>query len=220
MRGFLWAFRPYTRGVSPFGRLLEIAGPPLGATPATMPAAAAGVGVLLDELQHLLALRNGCYALEGALHLLPAASSGLTLGLWNALETWRFAYAGLADGYFFFAQDVFGNPFPLHETGIVLFDAETGAIEPVAPTVAGWAEAVVSNDYWSGWSLAHAWQGQNGLLPQAYRLLPTQPFALGGAFDVGNLRAVPALEGMRFREYLANQLRDLPDGTTIKLSES
>lgn len=182
-----------------------------------MPLAEDGGGALLDELQHLLTLRNGFYALEGAIHLLPAAPSGLTLSFWNASGTWRFAYEGLTDGYLFFAQDVFGNPFALHETGVVLFDAETGATESVAPTVAGWAEAVISNDYWSGWSLAHAWQSQYGPLPQGHRLVPTQPFVLGGAFDVSNLKAVPAVEGMRFRGHLATQLRDLPDGAAIQL---
>ncbi|BDP42706.1 hypothetical protein DAETH_26750 [Deinococcus aetherius] len=174
--------------------------------------------MLLDELQHLLALRNGFYALEGAVHLLPAAPSGLTLSFWNASETWRFAYEELTDGYFFFAQDVFGNPFALHQTGVVLFDAETGATELVAPTVAGWAEAVISNDYWSGWSLAQAWQSQYGSLLQDHRLVPTQPFVLGGAFDMGNLKAVPAVEGMRFRGHLATQLRDLPNGAKIQLT--
>lgn len=204
--------------MSSFSDLLSVASPPLCTTSPSMPVVETGVGALLDELQKLLSLRNGFYALGGALHVLPAASTGLTLDFWNARETWRFAYEGLADGYFFFAQDVFGNPFALHETGVLLFDAETGATELVAPTVAEWAENVRNDDYWSGCSLAHAWQSQHGSLAQEHRLLPTQPFVLNGAFEVSNLKAVSALEGMRFRGHLATQLRDLPDGAAIQLS--
>lgn len=202
----------------PFDNLLSVAGPSLCDTSPVIATTETGIGELLNELRQLLTLRNGFYALEGSLHVFPAAPRGLTLSFWNAEETWRFAYAGLADDSFFFAQDVFGNPFALQTAGVVLFDAETGTTELVAPTVAEWAENVLSNDYWSGWSLAHAWQTQHGPLPQDHRLLPTQPFVLGGTFDVNNLRAVPALEGMRFRGHLATQIRDFPDGTTFQLS--
>ncbi|MFC4455290.1 hypothetical protein [Deinococcus sonorensis] len=172
---------------------------------------------LRDELLAILADRNGFYALEGALHVLPASAGESGLIHWNSHDLWRGAYGELADGLLFFAQDVFGNQFALREDGVVLFNVETGDQELVATTLAGWAEAVRAEDYWTGWSLAHAWQVRHGALPVGKRLLPVQLFVLGGTFDIANLRAVGAVDSLRFRGDVARQIKDLPDGGRIHL---
>ncbi|MFD1731304.1 hypothetical protein ACFSC4_09890 [Deinococcus malanensis] len=100
---------------------------------------------------------------------------------------------------------------------MVLFDAETGALEIVAPTLPGWAEALLTENYWSGWSLGQAWQAQHGPLPLEKRLMPSRLFVLGGKYEVDNLRAVDTVESLRVRGDVARQLRDLPDGTEIEL---
>jgi hypothetical protein len=41
---------------------------------------------------------------------------------------------------------------------------------------------------------------------------------LGGEFSVENLHAVEAVKGMKYRGSIAVQLRDLPDGTPVKLN--
>lgn len=78
------------------------------------------------ELQALLSSCNGFYAFEGALHLLPAHSAPLHMGLdrWNTPATWIEDYAGAAAGAYFFAEDVFGGQFCIADGGIGAFDPE------------------------------------------------------------------------------------------------
>jgi hypothetical protein len=47
------------------------------------------------------------------------------------------------------------------------------------------------------------------------RLIPKQPFVVGGDFKLDNLSAIEAERGMLLRANLATQIRDLPDGTKI-----
>jgi hypothetical protein len=78
--------------------------------------------------------------------------------------------------------------------------------------------AALLDDYetLTGYPLAHEWQRQYGALPEGKRLVPKMPFVTGGAFDVANLYAEDAVEGMRARGNLAMQINDLPDGTRIR----
>jgi hypothetical protein len=98
------------------------------------------------------------------------------------------------------------------------FNPETGNIEVVATSLEGWAERILA-DYTveTGWPLAHEWQRRYGPLPVQERLIPKIPFVLGGAYDTDNLYAIDAVKGMRFRADIARQIRDLPDGTQVKL---
>jgi hypothetical protein len=178
------------------------------------------------ELEKMLALKNGFYAFESALHVFPAPASRvispqsqLNLIEWNKHDLWRSEYDGLVDGLFFFAEDAFGVQFAIHGDLIVSFDPETGEIKNIASTLEGWAELILS-DYplMTGYPIAHAWQQINGMLQVGKRLLPKTPFILGGEFEINNLIAVDAVDGMRYRGELWRQLRDLPDGTQIRLS--
>jgi hypothetical protein len=69
----------------------------------------------------------------------------------------------------------------------------------------------------TGYWLAHEWQVRHGRLPLTQRLFPKTPFVAGGAYAIDNLYAGEVVEGMRFRGYFANQIRDLPDGARIRL---
>lgn len=175
------------------------------------------------ELGKMLALKNGFYAFESALHVFSAPASNLIPSEWDVIEwnrhdLWRFEYEGLVDGLFFFAEDVFGVQFAIQGDLIVSFDPESGEIKNIADTLDGWAELILNNyPMMSGYPLAHAWQQLNGVLPMGKRLLPKIPFILGGQFEVNNLVAVDAVDGMRYRGELWRQLRDLPDGTQIRL---
>lgn len=175
------------------------------------------------ELEKMLILRNGFYAFESALHVFSASTSQIILPQldvfeWNKHDLWRFEYDGLADNLFFFAEDAFGVQFAIQGDLIVSFDPESGEIKNIADTLNGWAELIL-NSYpvMTGYPLAHAWQEINGVLPIGKRLLPKTPFILGGEFEVNNLIAVDAVEGMRYRGELWRQLRDIPDGTQIRL---
>jgi hypothetical protein len=178
-------------------------------------------GSLAFDLLGMLQQRNGFYALESALHVFPSHSSQQEIGLidWNDNALWRSAYKGLADGCIFFAEDVFGGQFCIKSSKVHTFDPETGILEYLADDIEGWARAIVSDyEVLTGYPLAHQWQEKNGRLPAKKRLLPKLPFVAGGGFVLDNLYLADAVEGMRFRADIANQIKDLPDGAQIKFN--
>jgi hypothetical protein len=198
----------------PIDQLLNVASGAIGE-----PVAPTTVSATLDAsgLAPLLTRRNGFYALEGAVHVFPTGqSSQTTLEVWNDPALWRSRYQDLDRDVVFFAEDIFGGQFGLRDNAVVSFDPETGALEPIAPSLDAWAELVLIDQSISGYPLAHSWQVANGALPSGQRLVPKQPFVLGGPFDSDNLYALPAIEGMLLRADLASQIRDLPDGTQIR----
>lgn len=169
-----------------------------------------------EQLLQLLRQRNGFYCFESALHVFPSGGGSSSLEDWNSRSLWRHAYSELAEGYEFFAEDVFGNQFCLADEKVQLFDAETGAISVIASSLEHWAcELLVDYDYLTGFPLAHQWQEANGPLIPGHRLLPKTPFVLGGKFELENLYSLDAVSGMCLRGELANQLRDLPEGTEV-----
>jgi hypothetical protein len=176
---------------------------------------------LTDDLLRMRRQRNGFYALESALHVFPTHSSPKETGLddWNENALWRNAYKELADGCLFFAEDVFGGQFCIRNNLIYTFDPETGALDYLADDMEGWAKAIISDyEVLTGYPLARQWQHQNGQLPAKKRLLPKMPFVAGGEFKLDNLYLSDAVEGMRLRADLANQIKDLPDGAQIKFN--
>jgi hypothetical protein len=52
------------------------------------------------------------------------------------------------------------------------------------------------------------------------RLIPKQPFVLGGPFSIENLYLGDAAEGMRLRAEIARQLEHLPDGARVAFRAS
>ncbi|WP_436500231.1 hypothetical protein [Actinokineospora sp. HUAS TT18] len=188
-----------------------------------------GLGPQIDEsrfefdpaLLPLLRLKNGCYGFESALHIFAWGEDvGETSGAeWNSTGLWRGLYPDLPAGITFFAEDVFGEQFYIGSRGISRFNPETGESEAVADSLDGWAESVLGDHRSAtGWPLARGWQQQNGALPVGRRLLPKIPFVANGPFELTNLYSADAIEGMRFRADLARQLRDLPDGATIRFN--
>jgi hypothetical protein len=179
-------------------------------------AAGGECGQLVELLYH----KNGFFAFESALHLFPAGcrNSHFDLESWNSADSWKHLYGDVANGYVFFAEDAFGAQFGVGHERVYKFDPETGEVEEHAPNLEQWAAEVLDNyEYETGYPLARDCQSQHGPLPEGKRLLPKIPFVLGGAYDVDNLYAADALEGMKFRADIWKQLRDLPNGAEVKL---
>lgn len=146
-----------------------------------------------------------------------ARATGGSLEAWNAADGWRTAFQGLADGFLFFAEDVLGGQFAIRDDEVLSFDPETGQPEQVASSLEGWADRLPADyEVLSGFSLARRWQRAHGPLAPGVRLVPKIPFVLGGEFDVSNVYALDAAEGMRVRGQLAVQIRDLPDGARVR----
>ena len=178
------------------------------------------VGVVLP----LLELRNGFYAFEGALHVFAegvGAPGEWTLAEWNAEKLWKQEYQGMADGLLCFAEDVFGMQFCAKNGSIFRFDPETGQCEAVARDANEWAELIL-HDYslWTGHVLVHNWQEEHGPIPIGSRLVPITPFVLGGAFTLENCHVLEAAKAMQYRASIAVQIRNLPDGATVRLRTS
>ena len=81
-----------------------------------------------------------------------------------------------------------------------------------------WADRILQDyEVMTGYPLAHQWQIEHGRLLDGKRLLPITPFLCGGSFDISNLYACDALEGMRLRGELSKQLSKLPDGAEMRI---
>ena len=85
----------------------------------------------------------------------------------------------IVDGLYFFAEDIFGNQFCISKGGICFFDAETGNTDAIADNFSEWSELIFRKyNYWTGYSIAHDWQEENGSLKADSRLIPKLPFIL------------------------------------------
>ena len=214
-------------------RLLANASEPLRQPPEARPAFLAGDRG--NELWSLLQTHNGFYAFENSLHLFPSGAHTLeqwnslhlfpsggqdahTLERWNAQTLWISHYRDLTDGCIFFAEDVFGGQFAIKCDEVHSFDPETGETEWVAADIEGWARAILDDyEVLTGYPLARAWQVKYGALAAGHRLIPKTPFVAGGAFELANLYAADAVQGMRFRADLAHQIRGVADGSQIRI---
>jgi hypothetical protein len=173
------------------------------------------------ELVAMLEKRNGFYAYESALLIRPLRNDEFPLGLleWNATNLWKGEYKDSLDDVLCFAEDVFGAQYCICGSNICTLDPETGLVEEMSPSLDAWANEVMADfEFRSGYPLAHAWQIAKGPLIPGTRLLPKIPFVCGGKYELENLYAQNDVNGMLFRASIANQIRDLPDGSEISIN--
>jgi hypothetical protein len=175
-------------------------------------------GRLGAELLQLLERKNGFYAFEAACQFFPAGPSRdePSLAKWNSRTLWKGHYAGLAEGIFCFAQDIFGGQFVIKEEDVGTFDPETGDFVAVASSLDAFA-GLLLDDYrvLTGQPVAHEWRQLHGRISSGSRLIPKRPFVLGGDFSVSNMIEIEMVRGMKIRADLALQIKDLPDGAKI-----
>lgn len=174
-----------------------------------------------EELFGMLKLKNGFYAFESALHVLPLmGDAGLGLERWNEESSWRYGYRSLADGLLFFAEDIFQDQFCLSENErcVLRFYAETGETISMADSVEEWARTILSQHHKeTGWPFVQAWRTRYGPLPLGKRLMPKIPFFLGGEYNVDNFWLGDPIDGMRLKADLAIQTRNLPEGAQVQI---
>lgn len=181
-------------------------------------------GSLGDELFALLCQKNGFYAFESALLLRGCGHRGADspeYGLleWNDDALWKHAYGTdtRADA-FYFAEDIFGCQFAIDKSGVICFDPETGAADFLARDIESLAGKLLGDfEALTGHPLARAWQELNGPIERGCRLFPRVPFVAGGSFEVDNLRLRESARGMRDRATFARAIKDVPDGSTIRV---
>jgi hypothetical protein len=173
------------------------------------------------EIQHMLTEKKGFSAFESALVVFPSFNTEIIVGLdsWNREGGWRRYYEkNIPPELFFFAQDLFCNQFGVLKTKIVRFDPESGELNTYANSLEEWAKTILANyaeD--TGWPLAHDWQVINGPLPVSHRLLPRQPFVLGGNYVIENLLSIENQIAMDKLGQLFQVIKNVPDGYSITL---
>lgn len=132
-------------------------------------------GAVTGELIKLLQERNGFYAFEGALHVLPSncvnnASSIVTetsqvqmgrllgqdnegrlmgwpmdLERWNMDVVWRSEFGTAAEDLLFFAEDAFGEQFALSNGKVWRFNPESAERKEIAHNLDEWAEKILAD---------------------------------------------------------------------------
>ncbi len=175
----------------------------------------------LGELVWMLGQCNGFFLYNASVQLFRAGSEGLgpELASWNYEDTWKDVHGRRAGELFCFAQDVFSVQFAVVDNAaVVTFDPETGEVTWVGESLEAWAQWLLAEPAGrTGGPLATAWQEENGPLEPDQRLMPYRPFVFGGSYELANLRAVNAVEAMRARGPIAQQLRLLPEGSRVSI---
>lgn len=203
-------------------KLLALSSAPLAPKPGPMPDLLKGYA-LGPELFDMFQQKNGFYSFESALHVFPITGGPGSSSLegWNDNSLWRNEYQDLAHGLLFFGEDILQDQFcvSLKQKGVFRFVSETGEVEFFSDSIEKWAQRILA-DYRAetGWPLAQEWQQRHGPLPQGQRLMPKIPFVMGGEYNLENLWAGDAVQGMRFKGDIALQIRDVPDGGSVKLN--
>lgn len=178
----------------------------------------------LAELAALLTRINGFFLFNAGVQVFRAGEPGLgaELGWWNEADTWKETYAGLADSVFCFGQDLFGTQFAIRDGAeVVTFDPETADTERLGESLEDWARWLLADPDINGAAgFARAFQDAQGALEPDQRLVPLQLFVGGGSYDFDNLTVKDAATAMRIRGPIAHKLRDLPDGTVVRLNPS
>lgn len=177
-------------------------------------------GERFAELLNMCRLRNGLFAFESALHMYPVAShcDSMTFQVWNAAQTWKYAYDQMVDNILFFAEDIFGDQFGISGDAVIVFRSETAEIEVVAASIEEWAcKILIDYESLTGYPIAHEWQKVHGPIANGMRLTGKRPFVLGGGYDLPNLYAADIVTIMRLRGDIYRQIRHLPDGAQLKV---
>jgi hypothetical protein len=175
------------------------------------------------ELLHMLKIKNGFYAFESALHVFPFVMENWfenqDLVRWNLPSTWKQLYGEETASLFAFAEDIFGYQFSSYKGRIVRFDPETGDVEDLCTTVEEWATLICQDfNVQTGYPIAHKWQAAKGRIRPGNRLAPIYPFVSSqGTYDLSNLYEVNAVKGMLSRADFARQIKNVADGTKVKL---
>jgi hypothetical protein len=179
-----------------------------------------GSGTIGSQLVEFLTAKNGFYAFENALHVLPASGSTATTDLerWNDVGLWKGLYSDPRSDFTFFAEDVFANQFGFSQGVIYRFEPETGEVLQMAGDLEEWAEKVINDcNVETGYPLAKRWRELHGPLPAGMRLFPKTPFVLGGDYDIDNVFALETIEGLSYLADICRQIEALPDGSQVRL---
>jgi hypothetical protein len=182
-------------------------------------AALAQIATISD--QYALFLKeysNGGYFFENALHLLGSNEGDIDFDIFVFNHLVKDIYKSKVDGFFFFAEDLFGQLYAFRDSKVFLFLIDAAEYELVADSFEDWVHIVIDDpDYYLGYTFAKNAHPQTiKQLGEGYRMGATMPFVLGGAYHMENLRLKHYKENLEFSASIAHQISGVPDGTPIQ----
>ncbi len=176
--------------------------------------------VIDKDQKTLLALHDGLTAFDGGLRIF-GTNPGLlpTLRDWNKRDGWRSAYKEMVkENLIFFAEDVFGNQFAFEKEKILYFNVETGRTTSFANSFSEWLSIILEDPVDTlQLILFKNWLDQGERLSPSEHLCPVYPFIVKSDPELKELYRVDGTEDMLYKGSFAYQIKDVPDGTPIKI---
>ncbi len=162
---------------------------------------------------------NGGYFFDNALHIFGTAEETPHHDLNYINNLFRVSFRELSKDIWFFAEDIFGNPYGFYDNNVILFNLETSDKEIVAKDFSGWLNEINNDiDYYTGQSLAQKLNKEDKFqLSCGKRLGAKYPFVIGGEYTIENLTLKGFKDNIGYNASIAKQIADLPDGSAIKL---
>ncbi|MDB4927575.1 MAG: hypothetical protein JWM10_59 [Myxococcaceae bacterium] len=165
---------------------------------ATMAAAGRSAG------DHTKFLRrwNGCYALQGALHLLGARNDlpNQSLDEWNRPHGWRQSFGMLIEGVTFFADSGLGDQFGYRDGKVVRLRVLDARVERMASSFEEWLELVfVEPGRFLSMELFDAAVARLGPLPPGGHFAPPATHAPGDPIVARELEVMPCRDNLELR---------------------
>lgn len=164
---------------------------------------------------------NGCIVYGGGLHIRGASPKPD----WHSLRQAWFGESCLSQTYAEvraddvpFAQDYLGDQFLLRSGSVLRLRAETGEVEDLAVDWREFLAAAAANpsDVLS-LQLLRRFQGEGKSLAPGHLLSVYPPLCTKESAQVVSLKAIPARERIRYLADLAAQIRDMPNGSKVRM---
>lgn len=169
-----------------------------GAAKATMTAA----GRSADDHASFLRRWNGCYALQGALHVLGARGDvpNQSLDSWNRADGWRQSFGMLIDGVTFFADSGLGDQFGYRDGKIVRLRTLEARVERMASSFGEWLELIfVEPARYLSVELFDACVERLGPLPPGGYFAPPPTHAPGDPIIGREMEIMPCRDNLELR---------------------
>lgn len=164
---------------------------------------------------------NGCVVFAGGLHIRGASKQPD----WHSLRSAWFGedrlskiYSDVSPDDVPFAQDYLGNQFLLRSKSVLKLHGETGEIEDLAIGWQGFFSAAAANPKeFLSLDLLDQFRKEGNSLEPGQLLSVYPPLCTRESANRVSLRAIAALERIRFLADFAARIRGLQDGTQIRI---
>jgi len=175
-----------------------------------------------DEYKECIS-RGEMYAFCKSLRIfgLTNESKARNILKWNSPDTWKSEYQGFFTDVWSFAEDVFGFQYLFDHKGVVQLNIETGELQFLCKTFSEWMRLILKETkFYTGYPIAKKWNKAHPdeIISGQYHLCPVVPFICKGSYEIDNLFLMKAQENLQVKAQIAQQIKNVPDGTKIKIT--